>query len=200
MEIVYKREDLKTQIEQILSTNGTRADLQLRKQSFEEYKGPPLFGSVWPPFDFGQNVLNFVVSKEMLAAVIAEPIWKTVKAGFQLLLQNKQSDQERLAIITDRAYDGNHKYIAFIFYAYQSEDEVAKAIIQIPGARTELLKLLGIVTTTDTTIRLTYLGYINKWAIENYPPRMINKYVGPIKRVGEVLLILISGWLIGHFL
>ena len=202
MEIVYKRKQLELDIRKILADNNIEAQLELREQSFAEYKGPPLFGSVWPAFDLGQYIINFVFSKEMVDAVVFGTFVEAIKAAFHLLKEKQASENDRLAILTDRSYQGIHKNIAFIFYARQPEEEVQKALAELPEARRKLLEFLNSVTTTHSTIELEYLAYLGQWAIKNHTPQSEreSRYLLLRKRFFAASVIFLVGLLIGHYI
>lgn len=132
---------------------------------------PDGIGAVPPDgwINFGEHIINIIftsdISNTLFFGVLGNAIWDTIKKAFKILKKENKGNNDQLAIITDRFSSSIYnKSIYFILYAHQSEEEVNKAVKQIPKVRKRILDLLKVADFDSygpETIRLTYSG--KKW-------------------------------------
>lgn len=175
MKIFYNRKEIITEVKNIISSDGFSAGFVFKEDSeriiekLEKYDFPPArapMGGVPPEgwIDFGKHVISFIISEDIAKGILSAAIWETIKKVFTYLKKNKKDNNDTVSIVTDE-YESSkfQKSIYFVFYAYQSEEEIARGVEQIAEVRQRLFNFLEIADIKKDSLRLTY--YNNRWSI-----------------------------------
>ena len=170
MEIAYKREEVKKEIQKLLESENV--SVKYSQYLVSRFDGPILFGNIFPPMDFGFYDLTFNITKDVAIGIAGNAIWDLIKKSFVLLKSKAAANkEEKLVIQTDEYYASRKANVYFIFSSNLPEQEIFEGIEKIPDIRTKVLNLLDSAHLFSSDLGFEYRE--NRWWLET--PRHYQK-------------------------